>query len=174
MAEPQDKREPGGMQAAPSQQGMVEISACVITKNEEKNLGRWLKSMRVAADEMIVVDTGSTDRTCELARAAGAKLYHFTWRDDFAAAKNYAIEQAKGRWILFLDADEYFTPATVEAVRPLLRRLTPHHEVAGVLCRLTNIDLDDGGRLSTASTHVPQPAEPPLRGAYPRGTGCPA
>ena len=154
MAEPQDKREPGGMQAAPSQQGMVEISACVITKNEEKNLGRWLKSMRVAADEMIVVDTGSTDRTCELARAAGAKLYHFTWRDDFAAAKNYAIEQAKGRWILFLDADEYFTPATVEAVRPLLRRLTPHHEVAGVLCRLTNIDLDDGGRLSTASMQL--------------------
>lgn len=160
MAEPQDKREQigaAGMQAARSQQGtqgLVEISACVITKNEEKNIGRWLNCMRVAADEMIVVDTGSTDKTCELARAAGARLYHFAWRDDFAAAKNYAIEQARGRWILFLDADEYFTPATVGAVRPLLRRLTPHHEVAGVLCRLTNIDLDDGGRLSTASMQL--------------------
>ena len=158
MAEPQDKREQigtAGMQVARSQpQGMVEISACVITKNEEKNIGRWLNCMRVAADEMIVVDTGSTDRTCELAKAAGARLYHFAWRDDFAAAKNYAIEQARGRWILFLDADEYFTPATVGAVRPLLRRLTPHHEVAGVLCRLTNIDLDDGGRLSTASMQL--------------------
>ena len=96
MAEPQDKREQigtAGMQVARSQpQGMVGISACVITKNEEKNIGRWLNCMRVAADEMIVVDTGSTDRTCELAQAAGARLYHFTWRDDFAAAKNYAPE----------------------------------------------------------------------------------
>ena len=132
----------------------IAISACVITKNEERNLGRWLDSMRQAADELIVVDTGSTDRTVALAEAAGARVFHFAWRSDFAAAKNYAIEQARGRWILFLDADEYFTPETVGRVRPLLHRLEPRWDIAGVACRLVNIDLDDGGRLSTAITQL--------------------
>ena len=158
--------EPENKQSVRAGQGMVEISACVITKNEEKNIGRWLNCMRVAADEMIVVDTGSTDKTCELARAAGARLYHFAWRDDFAAAKNYAIEQARGRWILFLDADEYCTPATVGAVRPLLRRLTPHHEVAGVLCRLPG--LDDQRAVLVIEKTAPTPK------AYPRKAGTPA
>ena len=129
---------------------MIEISACVIVKNEEKNIGRWLASMQACADELVVVDTGSTDRTQELAKAAGARLFSFAWRDDFAAAKNFALEQARGRWILFLDADEYFTPETVTHVRPLLRRMERRLDVAGILCRLTNIDLDDGGRLTTA------------------------
>ena len=84
----------------------VMVSACVIAKNEERNLPRWLDSMREVADELIVVDTGSTDATVALAEQAGARVFHFTWIDDFAAAKNYALDQARGRWILFLDADE--------------------------------------------------------------------
>ena len=80
----------------------ISISACVIAKNEEENIGRWLDSMKNVADEMIVVDTGSTDRTVAMAEAAGANVYHFDWCDDFAAAKNFALDQAKGKWILFL------------------------------------------------------------------------
>lgn len=129
---------------------MIEISACVIVKNEGKNIGRWLKTMQQCADELVVVDTGSTDRTQELARAAGARLFSFAWRNDFAAAKNFAISKARGRWILFLDADEYFTPETVAGVRPLIRRMERRLDVAGILCRLTNIDLDDGGRILTS------------------------
>ena len=72
----------------------MKISACVITKNEEKNIGKWLQEMSAIADEMIVVDTGSTDNTVNMAKRAGAKVYHFKWINDFAAAKNQAIEQA--------------------------------------------------------------------------------
>ena len=88
---------------------MIKISACVIVKNEEKNIGRWLDGMRQIADEMIVVDTGSDDNTAAIARAAGARVIPFVWIDDFAAARNFAIEQAQGEWIVFPDADEYFS-----------------------------------------------------------------
>ena len=127
----------------------MRISACVIVKNEAENIGRWLESMQAIADEMIVVDTGSTDETVAMARAAGAKVYSFAWCNDFAAAKNYALEQATGNWILFLDADEYFTPASQAKVRPLLMRLEPHLKIEGVLCRLINIDTDDNNRIMT-------------------------
>jgi len=81
----------------------------MIVKNEEKNIEKALGWARPVAYEQIVVDTGSTDKTVELAEKMGAKVYHFDWIDDFAAAKNHAIEQATGNWIAFLDADEYFT-----------------------------------------------------------------
>ena len=86
---------------------MKNLSACVIVKNEERNLPTWLKSMQGIADELVVVDTGSDDRTVAIAEAAGARVYHFPWRNDFAAAKNYAMDHAHGKWLLILDADEY-------------------------------------------------------------------
>ena len=85
----------------------LRLSQCMIVKNEEDNIERALTWGRDIMYEQIVVDTGSTDRTVELALALGAKVYDFEWNDDFAAAKNYAIEQASGDWIAFLDADEY-------------------------------------------------------------------
>lgn len=128
----------------------VMVSACVIAKNEERNLPRWLDSMREVADELIVVDTGSTDATVALAEQAGARVFHFTWIDDFAAAKNYALDQARGRWILFLDADEYFTPESRPRIRPLLRQAEQSPQTLGVLCRLVNVDVDAGWRVSSA------------------------
>ena len=91
----------------------MKISACVIAKNEAENLPRWLTSMRVFADEMIVVDTGSTDATVQIADAGGAKVFHFGWINDFAAAKNFALDKASGDWVVFTDADEYFTEESV-------------------------------------------------------------
>lgn len=88
---------------------MARISQCMIVKNEEKNIKRALEWAKEIAFEQIVVDTGSTDRTVEIAKGMGAVVYHFDWINDFAAAKNYAIERAHGDWIAFLDADEYFT-----------------------------------------------------------------
>ena len=125
---------------------MLKISACVITKNEEKNIGRWLDCMRQLADEMIVVDTGSTDATVELAQAAGAKVCHFSWCDDFAAAKNFALEQANGDWILFLDADEYFEPASLPLVRQYILRYQPQRQVIGLMCHLLDFDQDQYDR----------------------------
>lgn len=118
----------------------MRISACVITKNEEKNIGRWLECVQGFADEIIVVDTGSTDSTVDIARAAGARVEHFAWIDDFAAAKNYAIELATGDWIAFLDADEYFTAASVPRVRQVLTVVDGDKRIAGVHTRLVNID----------------------------------
>ena len=85
----------------------IRISQCLIVKNEESNIERALSWGKDMMWEQIVVDTGSSDRTVELAGKAGAKVFSFPWTDDFAAAKNYALEQAEGEWIAFLDAEEY-------------------------------------------------------------------
>ncbi|WP_051608647.1 glycosyltransferase family 2 protein [Selenomonas sp. FC4001] len=126
---------------------MVRISACVITKNEEENLPRWLECVRHIADEFIVVDTGSTDNTVSLAKRGGAKVYHYTWHNDFASAKNYAIKQAVGDWIIFMDADEYFREGDYTAVRNLIRKYHKDPWAMGVFCQLVNIDTDHNNRV---------------------------
>ncbi|HEV2454238.1 MAG TPA: glycosyltransferase [Verrucomicrobiae bacterium] len=87
------------------------LSVCLITKNEEKFLGQCLKSIRGFAQQLIVVDTGSTDRTIEIAKEFGAEIYSHKWVDDFSAARNAALERAKCDWVLVLDADEELPPA---------------------------------------------------------------
>lgn len=82
------------------------LSVCLIVKNEEKFLAQCLKSVRPVAQQLVVVDTGSTDRTVEIAKEFGAEIYEHAWNDDFAAARNVALEHASGDWILMLDADE--------------------------------------------------------------------
>lgn len=119
---------------------MIQISACVIVKNEAANLPAWLECMQQVADEIIVVDTGSTDDTVTIAKAGGAKVYEFPWINDFAAAKNYAISKAHGKWIIFMDADEVFTPETIDNVRSLLKKFRSFPKVIGFCCRLINIE----------------------------------
>ena len=97
------------------------LSLCMIVKNEEANLAQCLKSAQGLADEIIVVDTGSSDSTIELARAAGARVEHFAWIKDFAAARNYSISFATGKWILWLDADDRVPEATVKGLKDLLK-----------------------------------------------------
>lgn len=82
------------------------LTVCLIVKNEEVFLGQCLKSVRALASQIIVVDTGSTDRTVEIAKEFGAEIYAFAWNDNFAAARNAALEHATGDWVLMLDADE--------------------------------------------------------------------
>ena len=117
---------------------MVFISACVIVKNEAQNLPSWLASVKAFADEMIVVDTGSTDNTKALAQAAGARVFDFEWINDFAAAKNFAIGKAGGRWIVFPDADEYFDEASQKRLPGLLQQMEARGNVLGVTCPLIN------------------------------------
>jgi len=129
---------------------MAMISACTIVKNEAENMPQWLNCVKVFADEIIVVDTGSDDDTAAQAEKAGAKVYFFKWINDFSAAKNYAIEQAKGDWIVFLDADEYFPSAEVEKVRPLIEKYHPHLETAGFFMRMDNVDKNSRMNLGTS------------------------
>ena len=86
----------------------LKISACYIVKNEAKTLPRSIDSLKTAVDEIIVVDTGSTDNTIEIAKSYGAKVIETTWNDDFSTPRNLAIENATGDWIIMIDADEYF------------------------------------------------------------------
>ncbi len=101
----------------------AKISQCMIVKNEEKNIEKALSWGKGVVSEQIVVDTGSTDRTVELAEKMGAKVYHFEWIDDFSAAKNFAISKAKYEWIALLDADEYFSEEDAKKLLFYIRQL---------------------------------------------------
>jgi tetratricopeptide (TPR) repeat protein len=98
------------------------ISLCLIARNEEALLPACLASARDAVDEIVLVDTGSTDRTRELARAAGAQVLERPWDDDFAAPRNLAAAHATGDWILQLDADEQLAAGGAVAVRRAVKR----------------------------------------------------
>lgn len=95
----------------------IKLSLAMIVKNEARCLVRCLNSIRTVVDEIIVADTGSTDDTVKIARDLGAKVPHFKWVNDFAAARNFALEQAAGEWILVLDADEYASEILAKEIK---------------------------------------------------------
>jgi glycosyltransferase involved in cell wall biosynthesis len=103
---------------------MSTISLCMIVKDEELMLPGCLESVKDWVDEMIVVDTGSTDKTKEIAQEAGAKVFDFEWINDFSAARNHAKEQATGDFILVLDADERLAPEDGAILREQIELLT--------------------------------------------------
>ena len=85
---------------------MITVSACLIVKNEENVLARCLLSLKDLVDEIVLVDTGSTDRTKEIGKQFGCRIFDFTWIDDFAAARNFSFEKAEMDYIYVADADE--------------------------------------------------------------------
>lgn len=100
---------------------MQRLTLCVIAKNEEAMLGPCLASVRGLVDTIVVVDTGSTDRTVEIAREHGATVVHHEWSDDFAAARNAALAHVSSGFVLVLDADERLGPGARTAIRKALR-----------------------------------------------------
>lgn len=95
------------------------LSVCIITLNEEANIGRTLRSVKDIADEIVVVDSGSTDATVSLAQSFGAKVFVETWKG-FARQKNSSLEKATCDWILSLDADEEVSPELAASIKALL------------------------------------------------------
>lgn len=134
----------------------IRLSQCMIVKNEEKNIRRALTWGKNIVCEQIVVDTGSTDSTVEIAKELGAKVYHFEWIDDFSAAKNFAIEQATGNWIAFLDADEYFLEDDAKKILPLLSRLEEERRRLKIplIVRSALANLDDEGNTTSIATQA--------------------
>jgi O-antigen biosynthesis protein len=98
------------------------LSLCMIVKDEEQHLTRCLLSAKPAVDEMIIVDTGSTDRTKEIAQAFGAKVFDFTWTNDFSIARNQSLSMASGDWVLVLDADEVISPLDYAELEKIVRK----------------------------------------------------
>lgn len=114
----------------------MRLTACLIARDEENALPRCLASLRGVADEICVLDTGSRDRTVEIARGHGAILGFRAWDQDFSAARNASLELASGDWILQIDADEEIDPASVAGLRQDL--------ASGPPCRLVEVVLLDG------------------------------
>ncbi|MGB0563003.1 MAG: glycosyltransferase [Spirulinaceae cyanobacterium] len=98
----------------------MKLSLCMIVKDEELLLPQCLDSAKDIVDEIVVLDTGSSDRTVEIAKAAGATVGQFDWSDDFAAARNAALEHVTGDWVLILDADEELNPVVAPKLRALM------------------------------------------------------
>ena len=111
------------------------LSVCMIVKNEAAHLAKCLRSIRPVADEIIIVDTGSTDRSKDIAGIFDAKIFDFEWVDDFAKAKNFAVSKACGKWILSLDADEVISPLDYAALRSLVDNTPPTPAAYSIVTR---------------------------------------
>jgi glycosyltransferase involved in cell wall biosynthesis len=136
----------GADELAKEHTGMkAKVSLTMIVRNEEQNLPRCLESVRGLFDEIVVVDTGSTDRTKEIAAGFGARLVDFAWIDDFAAARNVALGHATGSYAFWLDADDVIEPPERQKLEALLRTLRPHGNDAYVVRCVC--DTSDGGQL---------------------------
>jgi GT2 family glycosyltransferase/tetratricopeptide (TPR) repeat protein len=136
---------------------LIPLSLCMIVRNNARTIRAALESARPWVDEMIVVDTGSTDATPDICRELGAQVYHFPWPDSFAIARNESLKYAKGEWIFWMDSDDVIDAANGRKLRQLVAELVrvPETERAR-----------DGKRVETdarCSTPSPQPS--------PRGRG---
>ena len=125
----------------------ISVSACAIMKNEISHVEAWLNNVRVFAQEIIVVDTGSTDGTNEfLAKQPDVKLISYEWQHDFAQAKNVALQEATGDWLVFTDADEcYYQPQNIiEYLEQLDKKST---SIEAIFCPIDNIDADNNNEI---------------------------
>ncbi len=116
----------------------VSISACLIVKNEAKNLPRCLRSLEGIVDEIIVVDTGSSDDSIAIAESFGAKCAQVEWTHDFSAARNRSLELATGDWILWIDADEEIAAGS----QPAFQRAVTRPQFGGFAIEIVNFTED--------------------------------
>ncbi len=99
---------------------MKTINLVMIVKNEERCLARCLESVKGLVDNIIIADTGSTDSTKEIALSFGAKVFDYTWKNDFSDARNFALSKSDSDWNLILDADEYLTSGSRQDISEFL------------------------------------------------------
>lgn len=127
---------------------MITLSLCMIVKDEESVLARCLDSVKDCVDEIVIADTGSADRTKEIARRYTKHIYDFPWRDDFAAARNFALSKTSGDYWLWLDADDCLSPEHAEklvALKSVLETQSPDM----VMCLYDTAFDEEGAPLTT-------------------------
>lgn len=127
---------------------MKTVALVMIAKNEARCLKRCLSSMKPLVDEMILIDTGSTDSTKEIAASAGAKIYDYIWQNDFSAARNFALEKSSCDWNFVVDADEYL----IKGSKKELLRFLNGAPAAGRIKRIDDYYEKDG--ISQSSSFI--------------------
>lgn len=140
------RRQSGPLKVDPERyrQG-VAVSLCMIVKNEEKNLARCLASAKPIVDEMVIVDTGSSDATRKIAEIFGADVHDFPWNGDYSAARNASLAPARGNWILALDADESVAKQDQEPFLRLVRDGAGKQRAYTIVTRnyTSNLDMEN-------------------------------
>lgn len=128
----------------------------MMVKNEEEFLEEALISAKGLVDELVVVDTGSSDRTVEIAQAHGAEIYHYRWQDDFSDARNETIRRSKGKWVLILDADERvkIDPERIAYFRKGLQEYLSEGPYIGISVDVVNTRLDGSVMNSLPSLRI--------------------
>lgn len=127
------------------------LGLVMIVKNEERCLEKCLKAVRNLVDEIYITDTGSTDRTVEIAKKFNAHISYFEWVNDFAAARNFSLEQSECEWNLILDADEYLTSGK----RKDLERFLTGEKRIGYISRI-DVYKEDDGEISKSRVNIPR------------------
>ena len=127
---------------------MISISLCMIVKNEEDVLSRCLESIKDVVDEIIIVDTGSSDNTKRIAKNFTDKIYHFNWCDDFAKARNYSFSKATKDYILWLDADDVILPKDVKLLKSLKNDIDKNTDIVMMKYNMGTNDDDNTPSLS--------------------------
>ncbi|MEO1432319.1 MAG: tetratricopeptide repeat protein [Cyanobacteria bacterium J06633_8] len=100
----------------------MKITLCMIVKDEESTLSKCLSSAKKFVNEIVILDTGSTDKTVKIAEGYGAKIHHFEWCNDFSAARNEALKYVTGDWVFILDADETLAPEMIPAIKEAIQQ----------------------------------------------------
>lgn len=128
---------------------MLPISVCIIAKNEEKNIERCLSSLAPYGFEIVLVDTGSTDRTKELAHKYTDCIYDFSWVDDFSAARNFSLQKASHEWIFMIDCDEWIQSINLEELDYFRKHLS---DAVGSVNRINKTGTPDNPGQTTDRT----------------------
>lgn len=125
--------------------GTIKISCAMIVKNSADTLERCLNSIKDSVDEIIIVDTGSTDETIEIAKRYTSQLYDFKWVNDFSAARNFSLSKCSGDWILVIDSDEY----AEGPFRSILENFVKMHpEALGKIAQINSTVTEEGTQIS--------------------------
>jgi GT2 family glycosyltransferase/tetratricopeptide (TPR) repeat protein/glycosyltransferase involved in cell wall biosynthesis len=135
-----DAAEPaGGIRSDIAQQASASVSLCMIARDNERTIKAALESVRDCVEDIVVVDTGSVDRTPEIAASLDARVFHFPWCDDFSAARNESIRHARGQWIFWIDTDDAIDAENRRKLQALIRQIAldpPPADTVGFLMKV--------------------------------------